>query len=57
MRGNFFRYWNPQYQGLVFGTKVQPHWDFKKRVPWTALPWKDVRPFRITPQGTLQPQG
>jgi hypothetical protein len=59
-------YWDPQYhEGLGF--KVQPKPDhlmvpatqqmiFPAKSPWSALPWKEATPFRVSPTGVLQPQ-
>jgi len=42
----------PTEQGL--GWKMQPNRDWNKRVPWGALPWKDVQAFSIDEDGALR---
>ena len=42
---------------IPLGEKVQPNRDWAKRVPWSALPWKETVQFHIAPDGTLRKQG
>jgi hypothetical protein len=60
------QYWSAQYN-QNFGSKLQPrnNWRFVRvgmnriqvpGLPWSAIAWKGLRPFRITQSGTLQPQ-
>lgn len=51
-----FRHWNPQYQEAL-GHKTQPDGRRDKRVPWSALPWVDERPFHVDRAGALRIQG
>lgn len=43
---------NPQYLPAL-GSKLQPVTGWKEHVPWSTLPWRELREFHIGPEGAL----